>query len=359
MKILFLTNIPSPYRVDFFNELGKNCDLTVAFEGKNATDRNIKWENKDGFNFNCIFLNGVRIKADQFICLSVIKMLKQKWDKIVICGYSSPTTMTAIQYLKLKKIPFYIEVDGGLVKQDSWFKYKIKQYFLSSAIGWFSSGKETTKYLVHYGADKDKIIEYPFTSLKEQDILKRVPTKQEKLNLRKELNLKEQKIILSVGQFIYRKGYDILIKAMQNIDKNIGVYIIGDNPMQEYLNLQQQYNLTNLHFVGFKIKEDLKKYYMSADLFVLPTREDIWGLVINEAMAMGLPIITTDKCVAGLELVENGINGYIISIENSEILAEKINKIFNEDYKQMGRDSLNKIKNYTIENMVKTHCCLL
>jgi len=355
MKILFLTNIPSPYRVDFFNELGKHFDLTVAFEGKTATDRNENWKNKDNFNFNPIFFNGVRIKSDQFFCLNIIKILKQKWDKIVVCGYSSPTTMLAIQYLKLKKIPFYIEVDGGLIKQDSWFKYKIKQYFLSSATGWFSSGRETSKYLVHYGADKNKIVEYPFSSLKEQNILKQIPTEQEKLKLKKELNLKEDKIIISVGQFIYRKGYDVLIKSMQNIDRNVGVYIIGDNPTQEYLNLQKQFNLTNLHFVGFKTKEELKKYYMSADLFVLPTREDIWGLVINEAMATGLPIITTEKCVAGLELVENSVNGYIVPIEDSKILAEKINKIFNEDYRQMGQNSLNKIKFYTIESMVKNH----
>lgn len=355
MKILFLTNIPSPYRVDFFNELGKQCDVTVAFEGKTATDRNENWKNRDSFNFKFVFLKGIRIKTDQFLCLSILKILKQKWDKIIICGYSSPTTMLAIEYLKLKKMPFYIEVDGGLIKQDNSIKYKIKKYFLSSATGWFSSGKETTKYLVHYGADKNKIIEYPFTSLKEQDILRQIPTEQEKLNLRKELNLKEEKIILSVGQFIYRKGYDVLIKAMQNIDKNIGVYIIGDTPTEEYLNLQKQFNLTNLHFVGFKTKEELKKYYITADLFVLPTREDIWGLVINEAMAMGLPIITTDKCVSGLELVENGVNGHIVPTENSEILAGKINKIFNEDYKRMGENSLNKIKNYTIENMAKKH----
>lgn len=355
MKILFLTNIPSPYRVDFFNELGRYCDLTVAFEGKNSTDRNKKWGNKDCFNFNSIFLKGIRINASQFFCFNIINILKQSWDKIVICGYSSPTTMLAIQYLKLKKIPFYIEVDGGLIKQDSWFKYKIKQYFLSSAIGYFSSGKETTKYLVYYGADKNKIVEYPFTSLKERDILKQMPTEQEKRKLRKELNLKEDKIIISVGQFIYRKGYDVLIKAMQNIDKNIGVYIIGDNPTQEYLKLQKQFNLANLYFVGFKTKEKLKKYYMSADLFVLPTREDIWGLVINEAMAMGVPVITTDKCVAGLELVENGVNGYIVPIEDSEILAEKINKLFSEDYKKMGESSLNKIKFYTIEQMAKKH----
>lgn len=358
MKTLILTNYASPYRIEFFNELGKFCDLTVLFteKAKEQKHRSQEWfSDNNNANFKYIQLVRKLGLKNKSICLDIFKYLNRSYDRIIICGYSSLTTMSAIQYLKLKKIPFYIEVDGGLIKQDSLLKYKIKKYFLSSAIGWFSSGKETTKYLVHYGADKNKIIEYPFTSLKEQDILKQIPTEQEKLNLRKELNLKEEKIILSVGQFIYRKGYDILIKSMQSIDKNIGVYIIGDTPTEEYLNLQKQFNLTNLHFVGFKIKEELKKYYMIADLFVLPTREDIWGLVINEAMAMGLPIITTDKCVSGLELVENGVNGYIVPTENSEILAGKINKIFNENYKQMGYNSLNKIKNYTIRNMTKRH----
>lgn len=358
MKVIFLTNYASPYRVEFFNELGKFCDLTVLFteKVKEQKHRSQNWFKHQSYsNFKYVQLVkkiGVKNKK---IFLDVLKYLNKNYDKIIISGYSSPTTMLAIEYLKLKKIPFYIEVDGGLIKQDNWLKHKIKKYFISSATGWFSSGKETTKYLVHYGADKNRVVEYPFTSLKEQDILKQVPTEQEKLNLRRELNLKEEKIILSVGQFIYRKGYDILIKAMQSIDKNIGVYIVGDTPTQEYLNLQKQFNLTNLHFVGFKTKEELKKYYMSADLFVLPTREDIWGLVINEAMATGLPIVTTDKCVAGLELVKTGVNGYIVPTENSEILAEKINQIFSENYKQMGQVSLNKIKKYTIENMAKIH----
>ena len=54
----------------------------------------------------------------------------------------------------------------------------------------------------------------------------------------------------------------------------------------------------------------------------MPTREDIWGLVINEAMAYGLPIITTDNCLAGLELIKNEENGYIIPVNNTELLAQ-------------------------------------
>ena len=102
-------------------------------------------------------------------------------------------------------------------------------------------------------------------------------------------------------------------------------------------------------------KEELVRHYKAADLFVLPTREDIWGLVINEAMAYGLPVITTDRCVAGLELVEEGVNGYIIPVEDEKALAKRIEACFASDYRAMGDKSLEKVRPYTIENMVKAH----
>ena len=89
----------------------------------------------------------------------------------------------------------------------------------------------------------------------------------------------------------------------------------------------------------------------------MPTREDIWGLVINEAMAYGLPIITTDNCLAGLELIKNEENGYIIPVNNTELLAQYANLLI--DNKSL-RDKIaanirKKIQLYTLENMAKTH----
>jgi len=90
-------------------------------------------------------------------------------------------------------------------------------------------------------------------------------------------------------------------------------------------------------------------------VFVLPTREDIWGLVINEAMAYGLPVITTDRCVAGLELVEDGVNGFIVPVKDVKLLAEKMNELLAADTAAMGAVSLDKVREYTIEGMVRAH----
>lgn len=189
MKVLFMANIPSPYRVDFFNELGKYCDLTVTFEGKSATDRDKKWQADKFKNFKAVFLNGIRTKSDQFLSFGIIKIIKQNFDKIIVGGYSTPTSMLAIEYMKLKNIKFFIEADGGFISKENKLKYLVKKHFISAASGWFSSGKMTTEYLVHYGADEAKIYLYPFTSLKAEDILPKIPTNEEKQKLRKNLGI--------------------------------------------------------------------------------------------------------------------------------------------------------------------------
>lgn len=357
-KALFLTNIPSPYRVKFFDELGKKFDITVLFHDnrKAHSGRDNAWFASGDGSFHQVQLSKcVLSRGEDSLCLDVIDWLKKPFDEIIICGYSSPTAMLAIAYLRMKKKPFWMEVDGGLIREDSDLKYRFKKLLVSSASGWFSSGKKTTEYLQHYGAKEEKIHSYPFSTLQEADIQSAVTSSEEKISLRKILGIEEEYCLLSIGQFIHRKGFDILLHAAASLEKNVGIYIVGGEPTEEYLKLRDDLGLSNVHFVGFQTKDALAKYYKAADVFALPTREDIWGLVINEAMAYGLPVITTDRCVAGLELIENGVNGYIVPVENSHALAEAIQNVFASDYQKMGAASLERIRPYTIENMVKAH----
>ena len=355
MKVLFLSNIPSPYRMAFFNELGKVCKLTVVFEGMRATDRNAKWKYEEVRSFECLFLKGMRTKSDQFICPGVIKVLKEDFDIIIVGGYSTPTGIMAIEYLRKRKKRFFIEADGGFVGDDNLVKLWLKKHLISSADAWLSSGEKTTDYLTYYGAKRDKVFKYPFSSLRKADVISSVPVGVEKMKLREQLGIVEKKIIIAVGQFIPRKGFDLLLQAMDGLPTDIGLYLIGDEPTEEYLNIVKKLGQDNIHFLSFMSQNELKCYYQAADVFVLPTREDIWGLVINEAMANGLPIITTDRCVAGLELIKSGENGYIVPINNIQRLQESIKQIFEEDIDAMGKKSLEIIDEYTIENMVEAH----
>lgn len=358
MKVLYLTNLPTPYRVNFFNELGKYCDLTVLFERRTAKDRDESWLMNSATNFDDIFLESIRIGNDNSLTLKIIGWLIDcSYDIIVIGGYSTFTSMLAISYLNIKKIPFVLNSDGGFIKSDKFMIYHIKKYFISSAMHWLSTSKITDEYLIHYGASVDNIYRYPFTSMRQNDFLTNVIPYLEKESYRKELNIHYNNMILSVGQFITRKGFDILIKASNQLKDDTGVYIVGGEPTDEYIDLMNTYDIHNVHFIRFMPKELLKKYFLSADLFVLPTREDIWGLVINESLAYGLPVITTNKCIAGIELIKNGVNGFIVNSEDINGIAKKINDLLTDKNKllEMSSNCIDLIQEYTIEEMAKVH----
>lgn len=358
MNILYISGIPSPYRVDFFNELSRFCNLTVIYEKKESDERDEAWKLGKHGEYNSIFLTGIHTDVDKALSFSVISYLKKlKYDLVVMHGYISPTAMIAIEYMKMKKIKFCIEVDGGLIKQDSLIVGLVKRHFMSGADFWLSTGEHCSKYLKHYGATETNIYKYPFTSIRRNKILPSIMGKEQKDIVRKSIGIKESKIILTVGQFIPRKGIDVLIAAAAELKGDIGIYIIGGKPTELYKQEAQKVKSARIYFMGFMSGEMLGEYYKAADVFVLPTREDVWGLVVNEAMAYGLPVITTNKCIAGLELIEPGVNGYLYSVESVRELTDCIQKsILNEsDRVQMGNRNIEKIKKYTIENMAKRH----
>ena len=355
MKVLWLTNIPSPYRVKFFNELGKYCDLTVLFEKKASDERDDSWRKFNSENFNAVYLKGKSVGVAEAFCPEIIKYLNRTYDHIIVTNFSDPTGILAIAILKAKRIPYIIESDGGFPGSGRGIKEKIKKWLLSSAYLYFSTAEEHDKYYLTYGAKKEQIVRYPFTSLQESDVLTAPISDEEKQALRKKLGIIEEKVILSVGQFIHRKGYDVLFDALSRIDKSVGCYIIGGKPTDEYLKMVSEKQLTNVHFIDFKLKDELNEYYRATDLFVLPTREDIWGLVVNEAMAQGQPVVTTNRCVAGLELIQDSICGQIVPIEDATALSNAIQYELDNLSEERTIQILNKIKQYTVEQMARVH----
>lgn len=548
MKVLFITNIPSPYRTEFFNEFGKYCDLTVLFEKALSDERDISWQKYAFNNFEGIILNGKSTTVDTAFCPSIIKYVKnEKYDHIIISNFTSITGMLLIFYLKTHHIEYFLESDGGFAKDGKGLKEWVKKLVISGAKGYFSTSKEHDKYYLQYGAEANRILRYPFTSVSNNDlilsytissdikanykkllygnecksllivwdesfyshynsfenifyilcennvkvtvlingynnintyafskynidliclseitnyydyliaadciliqsnkmmleycyvamtfslpiiniidgvddfeflssgingIVVQVEDIQNKVNdiilllnsddkkknigrcnlkfslqqLCTQCNMKNyiekslivlrdiirrsarahlgidpnSLVLLSVGQFIHRKGYDILLKA---IPEDVVVYFVGGEPTEEYLNLVKERGLTNVIFKSFKEKQELAYYFKSADVFVHPTREDIWGLVINEALVYGVPFITTDRCIAGIDFVSKSECGIIVKTENIEDLTDSINKIKDIQLRQqMMVNGLSVALEYTFEKMAKKHLDIL
>lgn len=357
MKILFCTNLPAPYRVDFFGELGKYCNLTVCYERNRASDRDVNWKSTSKNTFSEQYLNLIPVGDDRSRGGALRQFIaSNRYDIVIFTNYVSPATIEAIIYCRIMRINYWVEYDGGFNKTDSIPLRLIKEFLLKGAEKHLTTCDEHIKYLQSLGIKRDRIHKYPFTSVLDSDLEDYTAVLNKKRVLKEKLGLNERKTVISVGQFIYRKGFDILIAAVNEL-ADISLVIIGGEPTDEYIRMIDESKTDSIKFIPFMSKQELAEYYIASDLFVLPTREDIWGLVVNEAMSYGLPVITTNRCIAGLELICDGENGFIVPSEDIYALRSRIIEILSDDDLRirMGKKSRGIIENYTIEKMVKRH----
>lgn len=357
MRLLFITNVPTPYRVDFFNELGKQCDLTVLFERSNASDRDPAWSHYDFEHFHGIVLKGIPIRPDTAVCIDVLKHLRRgRYDAVVVTNFTSPTGMLAVGYLRATRQTYYLESDGGFPRRTG-LRSLIKRLIIPGARGYFSTSLVHDQYYLACGAKAERLIRYPFSSVHAAEVLAEPPASEVKVAAKRALGLSDSPLILCVSQFIPRKGIDVLLRALPSIDHDATVCIIGGRPPREYTLSVESLNLRSVHFLPFKTRSQLQPYFLAADVFVLPTREDIWGLVVNEALAHALPVVTTDRCLAGVALVEDDQQGYIVPSADEGALAGAINKAISriQEGSRMPYMCLKTARQYTIESMAFEH----
>ena len=210
LKVLFLANVPSPYRVEFFNALSADCDLTVLYQLYRSSERDTQWTAQASGTYRQVFLRGKATAVDKAFCPGVTAWLKKEWDAVIISGNTSPTELWAIAWCKLHRVPYCLEADGAFAGSGSGLKEWIKARAIGNAGLYLSTCRELDQYYLHYGARADRLRRYRFSSLTEADILPRPLTAEEKQALRRELGIREERMVLSIGQFIPRKGIDLL-----------------------------------------------------------------------------------------------------------------------------------------------------
>lgn len=355
LKVLHITNMPAPYIVDYLNELGKYCELTGIFENMTATDREKDWFKYETTYFRAIFINALQILPERGLSFKTLPYLSKKYDRIIIANPTTPTGIVSLLYCRWKHVPFVIQSEGGFQGSGKGLKEKFKKYIMEKADFYLTGMGGDNDYFLRYGATSDKLRPYPFTSLHEADIEQATISASTKKDLKTALGMDENVIIVSVGRIVPSKGFDVLLNAYAKTDKTAGLYIIGGKPTPEHSKIISENELDHVHFIDFVPPDRVKDYYLASDIFVLPTKRDTWGLVINEAMANGLPVITTDMCVAGLEMIKNGVNGFIVPTGNVEALQVALEALLdNEELRgTMAIQNLIKIKKYSFENMAK------
>ncbi len=284
----------------------------------------------------------------------VMELIKEKYD--VILWGDSLTTIEALFVFFMCKIqgkPFILWSDEwGMPKPllrrlvDPIIKFMTVR---SSAV--ISHGKRHSEYFRSLGVKKDKI----FVSGSVSWI---TPSMEDYVVAGSLSNKSTGKKILYIGGLVERKGVQYLIKAFANLAKeneNLRLWIVGDGPQKNFLkNLAKELGIEGkVTFFGWINHSRIAPYFLAADVFVLPSWDEPWGLVINEAMSLSKPVVTTYGVGSCLDLVENGVNGFIVPPKDSETLYMAIKKVISSEslLRNMGENSLEIIKNFTYERM--------
>ncbi len=241
-------------------------------------------------------------------------------------------------------------------------------FFYRSADACVSYGTKQKAYLLSLNVDEEKIFIAPQASMARQSAEDSSPEE-----IKKDLGLDGKKVVLYIGRLIKRKGADYLIEAFAELRKerdDVHLLIIGGEGWygnEEHLNLDQLKKLSedtglrlgqDVSFLGEIENENLSKYYAMADVFVLPSIThrlgEPWGLVLNEAMQFGKPVIATDAVGAAYDLIENGVNGFVVPEKNVEALHQALSRILSDPKtaERMGRESKRIIGEYTYVRML-------
>lgn len=348
MKILYITNIPVPYRVEFFRQLAGKVDLTVVYEQRADGIREESWLKSGMAGYQAIYCDdyGALHVSEQVRFIRRI-IAEESYDLVVVGCYNTVLGMTLLTLLRQWRQRYVVNIDGKLFT-GSGLKKAVRNWLISGADGYLIAGDKSAKDLRCILGEGVSICSYPFSSLTEQEVLDRSSA----------FSIRDQKLVLSVGQYEDYKGLDILLESATSL-RDAHFCIVGMGKKQaEFDAMVKRYGLSNVETTSFLPPDELAALYEKAGLFVLPSRQECWGLVINEAAACGCPIVSTMGSGAAIEFLEDGYPQYLAEPNSVESLTVAIRKALTLDYADKRKYSnylIATARKYTIERCVEAH----
>jgi len=364
-KVALVHNIISPYRVPLFEGLSRHplVDLFVYFCARTYKYR--KWDVLESKNYKYDILPGITLEFSNItyhMNPSIFtKLLKGNYDAVILGGNPDFTVHFSFFVCKFLKVPIIwwseaIESSQTALGQliNPFTKHIVKN--VNSIVVPSTLSRD---FHIKLGATSDKIFIAHNIVDNEIFIRKSEMLRKNKRNLKIENNIENKKIILFVGRLIEKKGIEYLIKAYKELKRDyddICLIIVGDGPLKEELEIMcVANNINDVFFKGWASEDQTIFYYSISDLFVLPTLGDLCPLVINEAMACSLPIISTTAAGNSQDMILSGENGYTVFPKDIDQLYNGIKEIIvNDELRNaMSKKSFFIIqKEYSIKNTV-------
>lgn len=338
MKIAIVTNIPTPYRNPVYSKLSHfdKVDLFVFYCSFTEPNRSWKQQNLD---FEHKFLSN---KKDRFVHFNwnILKELNHLNPDVVITSGFNPTMLLAWLWTLTKKkkhIPFS---DANIHSESklSYFHKLIRKLVYKTSNAFLGASDKTLELFNSYNIEDNKLFKSCLAI--DNENFKPKKTSEKKYDL------------LFCGQFNERKNplfFVELAKYINDLKPGIRVLLIGNGPLKEKtINKLNEYQII-YDDAGFVQPSEIINYYHLTKLLIFPTRKDPWGLVANEALASGVPVLVSSVAGVANELVIDGYNGYVFDSFELKSWGEKTYQLISkpELYEVFSRNAIVSIENYS------------
>lgn len=337
MKLAVITPQPTPYRDPFWNAVagqpGVELDVFYCYQKTAERPWQCDWE----MRFRAHFLPSVRLLpgGNGYYNRGIALALKRgQYDAFILGGYNHISMLVAALIGRRKGIPYFLMSEVYLAQPRALWrkivKWPLVRWMVSGAAGCLPTGSLASEYLIHYGAREDRLCRVP--NAPDIDKLSSYAAGLSADYLRAERAKQgvDGRAVLFVGRLIPLKRVDVLLRAAALLKDAapITVLIAGDGPLRPALEeLARQLGISErVRFLGFLQPSELPYWYCLSDVFVLPSEDETWGVVVLESLACGTPVIATELVGSAPDAIPNSAFGSIVPVGDAQAMAEAIGR---------------------------------
>ena len=362
-RLVVITEIIAPYRIPVFNALAKISDIDLHVIFLSETDSTLRqwavYADEMQFSHEVLPAYRARVREHNFLLNRRLGRALGKCDPdVIVCGgYSYLASWQALAWAKWRRVPFVLWTEStGRDQRRALLPVEVaKRSFIRACDGFLVPGKASLKYMISLGASADRIFVAPNAVDNALFSARAGTVKRDATLIRANCDLPER-FFLFVGRLVASKGIFDLLGAYsqlpEEVRRGVGLVYVGDGPSRTKLEHRARaFGPGSVRFIGFTQRDNLANFYALAEALVLPTHSDTWGLVVNEAMACGLPVITTDVAGCAEDLVHDKDNGFVVPARNLNALSEAMRRLALDHQlaRDMGRRSSELVSNYSPE----------
>jgi len=366
LKVLLLTNVPTPYANPLYARIKETAgwELTVCYVS--TVNDAIGWAEEAlaaRVAHETIVLDrqrpGLRSGLGSHGAAAVA-LVERLWrarpDCVVVCGYTQLPQTAALAWAAATGTPYVLMGDANYYADHAaGWRRMAKRAWVGRAVrrasGVIAMGKANRLFWEAYGALPERLYESPWYVV-DNDHFARAAAERgaEARAWRARHGLEGAAVFLYVGRLIARKGVDRLIRAAGLAPGGPGaaVVIAGDGPERAALEELSRAG-ARVVYTGRVANSELPLYYAAADALVLPSGDEPWGVVVNEAMASGLPVVAHRHCGAAVDLVGPD-NGVLLETLTVEELAAALGRLATSEARRraLGRRSREKVAAWSV-----------